>query len=78
MWFAAWAADEWHDNYDGAPPTSRVWSDGGKPSVYRGCLLYTPETEEELIYGLAACRGRLALPDDEWDVLARAARTIVL
>jgi len=78
MWFAAWAADEWHDNYDGAPPTSRVWSEGGKPAVYRGCLLYTPETQEELIYGLAACRGRLALPDDEWDVLVRAARSFAV
>jgi formylglycine-generating enzyme required for sulfatase activity len=78
MWFAAWAADEWHENYHGAPPTSRVWSDRGKPGVYRGCLLYAPETEEELIYGLAACRGRLALPDDEWDVLVRAACSIAV
>ncbi len=78
MALASWTADEWHPNYDGAPTTSIPWRGDGPPGVYRGSLLYTPESEVELLFGLAAVRGRLALPDDEWDVGVRLARSIPL
>ena len=78
MSYAAWAVDEWHDDYVGAPATSTPWTAGGLPGVYRGGLMHPPETEEELLYGLAAYRGRMVLPDDEWDVGLRVARSILL
>ena len=32
-----WCADEWHDNYDGAPTGESVWLDGNKErSLLRG------------------------------------------
>ncbi|HEY3818798.1 MAG TPA: hypothetical protein VGL81_16620 [Polyangiaceae bacterium] len=40
--FAAWAADEWHENYDGAPATAVAWTGGGAPRAYRGCLIEPP------------------------------------
>jgi len=73
MTVAAWAADEWHPNYEGAPNTSKPWTEGGPPGVYRGSLLYTPEDEDQLLFGLAAARGRLIPPEDEWDVTFRFA-----
>ena len=75
--FAAWAADEWHDDYRGAPLTAAAWSGGGLPGVYRGCLVRPPATAAEVPFALAACRGRLG-PDDEWDVGLRVARVIDL
>ncbi|HEX7600528.1 MAG TPA: hypothetical protein VF316_02940, partial [Polyangiaceae bacterium] len=76
MLLASWAADEWHDNYEGAPPTSAAWASGGPPGVYRGSLLYSPEDTGQLLFGLAAARGRLVPPEDEWDVAFRFARTL--
>ena len=78
MTLASWAADEWHPSYDGAPATSIPWRGDGPPGVYRGSLLYTPESEVELLFGLAAVRGRLVPPEDEWDVGVRLARSIQL
>ncbi len=74
----AWAGDEWHDDYRGAPSTSARWSEGGVPGVFRGCLPYGPDQhDEQLIFGLAACRGQGNVPGDI-DVYVRLARSIDL
>jgi formylglycine-generating enzyme required for sulfatase activity len=76
MTLACWAADEWHPTYEGAPSTSAAWRGDGAPGVYRGSLIYTPESEDELLFALAAVRGRRALPGDEWPVYVRLARDL--
>lgn len=68
-----WTADEWHPDYEGAPATSKAWSDGGLPGVFRGGLVDPPEQAEDLVMGLAAYRGRFVLPDDDWFVGVRPA-----
>jgi formylglycine-generating enzyme required for sulfatase activity len=74
---AAWAEDEWHETYEGAPSTSAPWKAGGPPGVYRGCLLEPPRSDDELLFGLAACRGRMVnREEDEWPVGLRVARSI--
>jgi formylglycine-generating enzyme required for sulfatase activity len=79
MTFAAWAADEWHDDYEAAPEAAVSWTNGSGPSVYRGCLLDPPATEEELLFALAACRGRMINEDeDEWPIGLRVARSVSL
>ncbi|HEY3818797.1 MAG TPA: hypothetical protein VGL81_16615 [Polyangiaceae bacterium] len=75
--FAAWTADQWHDNYEGAPAAAVPWTDGGPPSVYRGTLMEAPNTEVELLFGLSASRGRMVdQEEDEWPVGLRIARSI--
>jgi formylglycine-generating enzyme required for sulfatase activity len=68
-----WTADEWHDDYEGAPGTAAPWSGGGVPGAFRGGLVDPPEQEEDLVLGLAAWRGRFVLPDDDWFVGVRPA-----
>jgi hypothetical protein len=76
--FAAWAADEWHDTYKGAPATSAPWKAAGPPGVYRGCLMQAPSADEELIFALAACRGRMLKKKDDWPVGLRIARSMTV
>jgi formylglycine-generating enzyme required for sulfatase activity len=76
MTFAAWAADEWHDNYKGAPATGDAWTSGGAPGVYRGCLMEAPNADEELLFALAACRGKMVKGDEDWPIGLRIARSI--
>ncbi len=77
--FAAWAADEWHDDYDGAPSTTVAWTHGGAPRVYRGCLIEPPTSEAEVLFALAACRGRVSEDDDDdWPIGLRVARSITI
>jgi formylglycine-generating enzyme required for sulfatase activity len=75
---AAWCADEWHDDYRGAPAHGVAWTTGGAPAVYRGCLMEPPRSDAELLFALAACRGRRLpdKPEDDWPVLVRVARSI--
>jgi formylglycine-generating enzyme required for sulfatase activity len=78
LFSAAWAADEWHPNYVGAPSTSAPWTTGGPPGVYRGCLMEVPRVDSEVIYALAAWRARMSKdkPEDDWPVGVRIARSI--
>ena len=56
-----WVADAWHDNYDGAPSTAVAWDSIHGPGVFRGMLRFGPEQDdEELVYALAALRGKPA------------------
>jgi len=56
-----WLADAWHDNYDGAPNTAVAWDASHGPGVFRGMLRFGPEQDdEELLYALAALRGKPA------------------
>jgi hypothetical protein len=74
---AAWAADEWHETYEGAPTTSAPWKAAGPPGVYRGCLMEPPRSDDELLFALAACRGRMSgKPEDDWPVGLRIARSM--
>jgi formylglycine-generating enzyme required for sulfatase activity len=74
---AAWAGDEWHETYEGAPTTSAPWKAAGPPGVYRGCLMEPPRSDDELLFALAASRGRmLGKPEDDWPVGLRIARSM--
>jgi formylglycine-generating enzyme required for sulfatase activity len=53
----AWAADDWHEGYDGAPSTSEPWLGGDPRGVYRGGLPDGPQDRDELLFALAAFRG---------------------
>jgi hypothetical protein len=53
-----WAADSWHDTYDGAPSDGAAWAPNGVPGVFRGALPWGPDqSDDELLFGLAAYRG---------------------
>jgi formylglycine-generating enzyme required for sulfatase activity len=63
-----WTADAWHDDYANAPSTSAPWNDAGAPGVYRGALPYgVHPSEDEILFALAAFRGRAATAGDDDD-----------
>lgn len=58
LFFGQWAADDWHDDYRGAPHDGSPWFDGDSAGCFRGGQL--PEemqSPEELIFLLSAARG---------------------
>jgi hypothetical protein len=75
-----WAADDWHDTYQGAPASSEAWMDGHARGVYRGALpLGIDRGPEELIFGLAAYRCDAPKPGEATDAAYqcfRFARTV--
>lgn len=63
-----WAADDWHDTYDGAPTTAEAWMDGHARGVYRGALpLGIDAGPHELVFGLAAYRCDAPKPGEATD-----------
>jgi hypothetical protein len=63
-----WAADDWHDDYRGAPSSSEAWVEGRPRGVYRGGLpLGLDGGPPDLPFGLAAFRGRPPLPPEPGD-----------
>jgi hypothetical protein len=59
-----WAADDWHDSYEGGPSTSDPWAGGDDCGVSRGNLPGCLQGPEEILFGLAAWRGRGATAGD--------------
>jgi hypothetical protein len=54
-----WAADDWHDDYSGAPEDSSPWLRGDPRGSYRGALPFGVDDDpNELALGLACNRGR--------------------
>jgi formylglycine-generating enzyme required for sulfatase activity len=54
-----WAADDWHDDYHGAPDDSSPWLRGDPRGAYRGSLPFgVDEDPSEVALGLACNRGR--------------------
>ena len=53
-----WTADEWHDDYTGAPPTSAPWRTGDGPPAFRGLSPDPPEVNTALVLTLASARGK--------------------
>jgi formylglycine-generating enzyme required for sulfatase activity len=63
-----WSDDDWHENYVGAPIDGRSWRSGGERGVYRGATPFgLDEIPNDLVYALAAYRGRGALPGEPSD-----------
>ncbi|WP_437972189.1 hypothetical protein WMF04_24115 [Sorangium sp. So ce260] len=60
-----WAADDWHESYEGAPSTSDPWFKGDPRGVYRGALPLRPESRDEILFGLSAFRGEGADDGDD-------------
>lgn len=53
----AWAADDWHPSYEGAPGTSEPWMSGDTAGVCRSSFVpYLLEVDEDLMPLLAAIR----------------------
>lgn len=53
-----WAADDWHDNYHGAPSDSSPWLRGDPRGAHRGALPFGVDDDpSELALGLACNRG---------------------
>jgi len=72
-----WAADDWHDDYNGAPTTSEAWLGGDAAGVYRGGPFLPVQSQSELLEFLAGlrCYGK----DEEGftpDVMARPALSL--
>lgn len=67
-----WTADDWHDDYAGAPTTGAPWrsdatrsdatQDATRPRAYRGLLPDAPLTRSQLVLALAAARGEPQAP----------------
>jgi formylglycine-generating enzyme required for sulfatase activity len=56
---ACWAADDWHDDYRGAPPTAAPWLAGSDEGVLRsGFSVGLTQSADELVFALAGLRTR--------------------
>jgi hypothetical protein len=54
-----WAADDWHDDYYGAPEDSSAWLRGDPRGSYRGSLPFGVDDDpSDVALGLACNRGR--------------------
>jgi formylglycine-generating enzyme required for sulfatase activity len=75
--YPTWAEDDWHDSYDGAPPTSEPWKDGDPNGVYRSGTFVPAQDRAELVELLAGLR-RYGRDDEGYvpDCMARLARSL--
>jgi hypothetical protein len=75
-----WAADDWHDDYRGAPDDSSPWLRGDPRGAYRGSLPFgVDEDPSEVALGLACNRGRkrnTSMESDGVRFMVRLARDI--
>ncbi len=75
-----WAADDWHDDYHGAPEDSSAWLRGDPRGSYRGSLPFGVDDDpSEVALGLACNRGRNRNTDGASDgvrFMVRLARDI--
>jgi formylglycine-generating enzyme required for sulfatase activity len=64
LW-AQWAADDWHDTYEGAPSNSQPWMEGGADGVCRNTAAIdsmVSESDIAVLFAALRTRGSPAMP----------------